>query len=190
MGECMIGKAWATWYDETIIWSSTARGSVIRKHRRYRVHKERLTSPCLAAAARHFSVHCSISRNKLWNCCGSSDKFSAFALSTNEDGKIVSSQSKMIIALSLLLLLLVDMVTTKCNFERYSIYGMIKQWSNSDQTQLSKFLGGSCWWQKISIGTSSGNFLNYRSCSCQRSRLYVEISAFLLAKLYDLQYFW
>lgn len=72
--------------------------------------EKRLTSPCLAAAARHFSVHCSISRNKLCNCCGSSDKFSAFALSTNEDGKIVSSQSKMIIALSLLLLLLVDMV--------------------------------------------------------------------------------
>ena len=182
MGECMIGKAWATWYDETIIWSSTARGSVIRKQRRYRVHKERLTSPCLAAAARHFSVHCSISRNKLWNCCGSSDKFSAFALSTNEDGKIVSSQSKMIIALSLLLLLLVDMVTTKCNFERYSIY-------EHDQTvikhnsQLSKFLGGSCWWQKISIGTSSGNFLNYRSCSCQRSRSYVEIKCFFVSKI-------
>lgn len=101
------------------------------------VRKERLTSPCLAAAARHFSVHCSISRNKLWNCCGSSDKFSAFALSTNEDGKIVSSQSKMIIALSLLLLLLVDMVTTKCNFERYSIYGHDRRVIK----QLSKFLG-------------------------------------------------
>ena len=60
-----------------------------------------LTSPCLAAAARHCSVHCSISRKMAWYCGGSSCRLSASALSTNDDGRMVSSQSKMIMALPL-----------------------------------------------------------------------------------------
>ena len=58
-----------------------------------------LTSPCLAASAKHFFVHVSISRKRPWYCCGSSFKLSACALSTNEEGRMVSSQSKMIMAL-------------------------------------------------------------------------------------------
>lgn len=57
-----------------------------------------ITSPCLVAAERHFSAHVSISRKRPWNCCGSSSMFSAWALSRKEDGKMVSSQSKMSIA--------------------------------------------------------------------------------------------
>ena len=57
------------------------------------------TSPYFEAASKHFSVHISISRKILWYCSDSSLRLSDDDLSTNEEGRMVSSQSKMIMAL-------------------------------------------------------------------------------------------
>ena len=71
------------------------------------IPKPKRTSPNFAASAKQVSVQISISRNKLRKCCGNSFTLSTWHLSTNDDGKMVSSQSNMITA-SLLLLMLLD----------------------------------------------------------------------------------
>ena len=58
-----------------------------------------LTSPCFEAASKHFSVHNSISRNILLYCSGRSLRLSPGARSTNDEGRMVSSQSNIIILL-------------------------------------------------------------------------------------------
>ena len=58
-----------------------------------------LTSPCFDAASKHFSVHNSISRNILLYCSGRSLRLSPGARSTNDEGRMVSSQSNIIILL-------------------------------------------------------------------------------------------
>lgn len=104
-----------------------------------------MTSPCSAAAARHFSAHFPISKNKLWYCwdanwmdkncdwvqflrvegrgdeqtrptsSGKSVKLSTCALSTNEDGQIVSSQSKIIteFCVVVMVLIIISVVTNR-----------------------------------------------------------------------------